>query len=171
MLLDICPTLHMYETTDDKFAKGYWHWFFKILPSPYPESVIGSNPLAFWNTLARRPTHSRAVHTAEAVAAYHAAFFKPETIHATCEDYRASATIDLDHDKQDRQDGRKIAVPALRVLWGAKGMMPIYGDVVEVWKGVSDAQVEVTGTSLDCGHYIPEEQSEEVLKEIFAFLL
>jgi haloacetate dehalogenase len=88
----------------------------------------------------------------------------------TCEDYRASATIDLEHDRNDRNEGRKISVPALRILWGANGMIPKFGDPVEVWKKVSDeAKVKVTGRSLACGHYIPEEKSDELLKEIVDF--
>jgi haloacetate dehalogenase len=87
----------------------------------------------------------------------------------TCEDYRASASIDLDHDRKDRSEGRKISAPAVRILWGSNGMIPKFGDPVEIWKEVSGDNVQVTGRSIDSGHFIPEEKSKEVLKEIIDF--
>jgi len=147
-----------------------------------------SNPHTFWDALISRATHSGVAHTPEAIHKYQSAFFEQETVHAvslrlycqchlpspcsqTCEDYRASATIDLDHDREDLASDRKISIPALRVLWGAKGMIAKYGDVVAEWKKVCHEDiVEVTGRQMDCGHYIAEEKSEELLQEILDFL-
>jgi haloacetate dehalogenase len=172
MLLDICPTLLMYESTDMRFASGYWHWFFNIMPYPHPENIIMADPLAFWNALVNRSTHSRVVLTSEAIEKYKSDFFKRETVHASCEDYRASATIDLDHDRFDISNGRKMTIPALRILWGSKTMIPTYGDVVGHWKKLCDEQkTSVTGRVLDCGHFIPEDKSEELLQEILDFFL
>jgi hypothetical protein len=123
---------------------------------------------------------------------YQRYFFQPEAVHAvsagldaplacmhqcrcfgssqTCEDYRAAATIDLVHDRQDREQGNKVSVQKLRVLWGSKGMIEVMGNALETWKAYSADSVEVSGRSLDCGHYIPEEQPQALLEEIFAFL-
>ncbi|OZJ02917.1 hypothetical protein BZG36_04112 [Bifiguratus adelaidae] len=170
ILLDICPTLAMYESTDMKFAAGYWHWFFNIIPTPHAENIISADPLAFWNALARRETHKDVIHTTEALEEYQSAFFKPDTIHATCEDYRAAATIDLEHDRADLANNHKLSVPALRILWGKKGIIPRY-DVLAEWRNVCHLdKVEVSGRALDCGHYIAEERSAELLEEIFEFL-
>lgn len=87
-----------------------------------------------------------------------------------CEDYRASTTIDADHDREDRDKGHKLEIPKLRALWGGKGMLASYGDVVKVWRNHSAANVEVDGRALECGHYIAEERPEELLKEIEDFL-
>ncbi|KZP26605.1 alpha/beta hydrolase fold protein [Athelia psychrophila] len=183
MLLDICPTLFMYETTNMKFAAAYWHWFFLILPTPYSvaslgssyevierENVIMADPMAFWQALGSRSTHAGAVHTEEAIQKYQSAFFNRDTVHASCEDYRAAASIDLDHDRADLAANRKIAIPALRILWGKKGMIETYGDVVGIWKKVCEDKVEVSGHGMDSGHYIAEEKSDELLKEILGFM-
>ena len=89
----------------------------------------------------------------------------PETIHAICEDYRAAATIDFAHDAEDREAGRRITCP-VRVLWGGRGNLEEWYDVLEVWRGWAD---DVGGRSIDSGHYVPEEAPEETLSEIRAF--
>lgn len=88
----------------------------------------------------------------------------------SCEDYRAAATIDLEHDRHDRSNGKRLQLEKLRVLWGAKGMIERLGKVVETWKQYSSDGVDVSGRSYDCGHYIPEEVPDEVIREVFEFL-
>jgi len=121
MLLDICPTLKMYDETDMKFAVGSWHWFFNIIPSPYPENVIMADPKAYWTALSSRVTHNSVVHTEQALTEYQTSFFQREAVHATCEDYRAAATIDLEHDRADFQAGHKLGIPELRVICEDRG--------------------------------------------------
>ncbi|KAI9634603.1 hydrolase [Dioszegia hungarica] len=168
-LLDIAPTVYMYEKTNMNFAEGYWHWFYLIQPSPGPERMILADPEAYWGTLAGRATHKLVQFSEDAVKEYKENLSTMEGIHATCEDYRASATIDLDHDRADRSAGKKLSVAKLKIIWGGKGMIDRYGDVLSVWKGYAEDGVEVSGTSLDCGHYIPEEKPEELLKEVLDF--
>ncbi|KAK1925947.1 alpha/beta hydrolase [Papiliotrema laurentii] len=170
MVLDITPTLDMYEKTNMTFAAGYWHWFFLIQAAPEPENVINADPSAFWKLLTRKASHANMAWSENDLDEYQRYFFQPETVHATCEDYRAAATIDLVHDRQDREQGNKVSVQKLRVLWGSKGMIEVMGNALETWKAYSADSVEVSGRSLDCGHYIPEEQPQALLEEIFAFL-
>ena len=88
----------------------------------------------------------------------------------SCEDYRAAATIDLEHDRHSRSIGEKLQVGSLRALWGKQGIIGKMGDPVETWKSYSSEKTQVSGRSVDCGHYIPEEQPDELLKEIHEFL-
>lgn len=83
-----------------------------------------------------------------------------------CEDYRAAATIDLEHDREDRKNGHRLSVPKIRVFWGSQGLIPKYGDVIGVWKDHAEDHVEVKGRALESNHYIPEMASEDVYKEI-----
>ena len=163
-VLDIAPTLTMYERTDMAFATAYYHWFFLIQPFDLPERLIGADPDFYlehkngaWSQVAN-------CFTAEALAEYKRCFNNPETIHATCEDYRAAASIDLDHDRADH--ARKIACPLL-VLWGAGGVVGRSYDVLSVW---GERAVNVQGRALACGHYLAEEAPEETLAELRAFL-
>lgn len=129
------------------------------------------NPEKFWALLAGRASHQNVLWTPEDLAEYKKYYFQPATIHAICEDYRASTTIDAEHDRADLERGNKLTVPKVRVLWGAKGMLGTYEDVVRVWRDHAAAQVDVSGRPLECGHYIPEEQPEALLSEIQAFLV
>ena len=114
-VLDISPTLKMYQRTDMSFAKAYYHWFFLIQQAPLPEKMLrGHAPWYILKRLGRGPSRLR-YFSKEAIVQYTRAFQDPRTIHATCEDYRAAATIDLVHDKQDRR--KKIRMPML-ALWG-----------------------------------------------------
>ncbi|ORY30767.1 putative hydrolase or acyltransferase of alpha/beta superfamily [Naematelia encephala] len=170
MLLDIAPTLWMYAGTKTSFAMGYWHWFFYPQPYPGPEEVINANPEKYWSMLSSRKSHSNVIWEDEDIREYKKFFFQPETIHAICEDYRASTTIDADHDREDWEDGNLLQIPRLRILWGGKGMIASYGDVVQVWRDHASESVAIDGRALDCGHYIAEEQPEELLIEIEDFL-
>lgn len=164
-LLDIAPTAHMYETTERRFATGYYHWFFLIQPAPLPERMIGADPEFYLrNKLGAWGRGGEAAHGPEAMAEYIAAFSDPACIAATCEDYRAAATIDLDHDAAD--SAARIACPVL-ALWGARGLVGQLYDVLEVWR--DKAAGPVTGRALDCGHFLPEEQPEETARALLEF--
>ncbi|NIE84636.1 MULTISPECIES: alpha/beta hydrolase [unclassified Burkholderia] len=165
MLLDIAPTLAMYEKTDRAFATAYFHWFFLIQPAPLPETLIGANPDVYVERVMGGRSAGLAPFAPEALEAYRHALRQPGAVHAMCEDYRASATIDLEHDRADLERGTKLACP-LRVLWGAEGVVARCFDPLEEWRAVAR---DVSGRSLDCGHYIPEEAPEALLDEILSF--
>lgn len=160
-LLFICPTLHMYNTANRALATFYFHWFFLIQPEPFPETLIGANAEAVLKQF------MGAVQGIEpqALAEYLRCFSDPATIHATCEDYRAAATIDLAHDEADLDE--KIACPLL-VLWGAQGLVGQMYDVLAVWRERADS---VSGRALLCGHWLPQEAPKETLAELRAFLI
>jgi haloacetate dehalogenase len=164
MVLDISPTLCMYENTTMEFAKGYWHWFFLIQPEPVPETLIGANP-EYWlkNHMGRHA--GTGIFSPDRWAEYLAGASNPEGMHAMCEDYRAAATIDLVHDREDRELGKKLQMP-VRVLWGEHGLVNKCFKPVEDWKRVTN---EVTGKSVPCGHYIPEELPETLIDEARIF--
>jgi haloacetate dehalogenase len=165
MLLDIAPTLAMYEHTTEEFARAYWHWFFLIQPPPLPERLIESDPSSYVRTVMGRRHAGLAAFDPEALTHYERCAGLPGTAHAICEDYRASAGIDLDHDRADRAAGNKVEI-ALRVLWGARGTVGQCFDVLALWR---DAATRITGRALECGHYIAEEQPAELLDEMLAF--
>lgn len=163
-VLDIVPTRHVFETADKELATAYYHWFFLIQPYDLPEHLIGADPdyflgkkLGGWGTDAD-------VFAPEAYAEYRRCFRDAKTIHASCEDYRAAATIDLTHDETDWD--RKVECPLL-ALWGEKGVVERLYDVLEVWCGYAS---DVRGKALSAGHYLPEERSEETAKELTLFL-
>jgi haloacetate dehalogenase len=161
-LLDICPTLHMYNTTNRLFASFYYHWFFLIQPAPFPETLIGNNVEATLKQFmgAVMP----AAIEPEAFAEYLRCFSDPAMIHASCEDYRAAATIDLVHDQADLD--KKIACPLL-LLWGARGLVGQMYDVPAVWR---ERAANVSGKALPCGHWVAEEVPNETLAELKTFL-
>ena len=164
MVLDISPTLTMYENTTMEFARGYWHWFFLIQPEPIPEAMIGANP-EFWlkNHMGRHA--GTGIFSLDNWAEYLAGASNPQSMHAMCEDYRAAATIDLEHDRADRQLGKKLEMP-LRVLWGEHGLINTCFDPIADWGRVAN---QVSGRTVSCGHYIPEELSDELIEEARAF--
>lgn len=165
MLLDIAPTLAMYEHTTDTFARLYWHWFFLIQPAPLPERLIESDPVFYLHSLMGRRHAGLGAFDRAALAEYERCAAQPGSAHAMCEDYRAAATIDLEHDRADRAAGVRLAMP-LRVLWGAQGVVAKCFDVLALWR---DAAQQVDGRALDCGHYIAEEQPAQLLSEIDGF--
>jgi haloacetate dehalogenase len=164
MVLDISPTLTMYENTNMEFAKGYWHWFFLIQAHPIPETLIGANP-EFWlrNHMGRHA--GTGIFDSQSWAEYLAGASNPESMHAMCEDYRAAASIDLIHDRADRDAGKKLAMP-LRVLWGQHGLVAKCFSPIEDWNRVA---TDVSGSAVPCGHYIPEELPDELLAEAERF--
>ena len=164
MVLDISPTLTMYENTTMQFAKGYWHWFFLIQPEPVPETMIGANP-EYWlkNHMGRHA--GTGIFTLDRWSEYLAGASNPQGMHAMCEDYRAAATIDLEHDRFDRDLGKKLEMP-VRVLWGEHGLVNKCFDPINDWKRVAN---QVSGKTLPCGHYIPEELPGELIEDARAF--
>jgi haloacetate dehalogenase len=165
MLLDIAPTLAMYENTSEAFARAYWHWFFLIQPPPLPEALIDSDPVRYIRSVMGGRHAGLAPFTPEALAEYERCAAIPGSAQAICGDYRASAAIDLDHDRADIAAGRRLAQP-LRVLWGAHGAVGRSFDVLSLWRERAD---DVAGGALPCGHYIPEEAPAELLAEALAF--
>jgi haloacetate dehalogenase len=194
VVIDIVPTLDMYEATDMRFASWYYHWFFLIQPAPLPERLIGADPsfylrwtLGGWGKGQADGTSPRSLPTEgladalgaarpasglgfvepEALAEYERCFNRADTIHAACEDYRASATIDLEHDRASRAAGVKIACPML-VLWGTRGVVSRLYDPPALWRAQCAATVE--GAALPAGHFIPEELPAETVTQLRAFL-
>jgi haloacetate dehalogenase len=165
MVLDISPTLTMYENTTMEFARGYWHWFFLIQPEPVPETLIGANP-EYWlkNHMGRHAGTD--IFEPGCWADYLAGAQNPEGMHAMCEDYRAAASIDLVHDRVDRERGKKLSMP-MRVLWGEHGLVNKCFEPILDWSRVSTN--EITGKYLPCGHYIPEECPEALIQEVKTF--
>ena len=167
-LIDIAPTLDMYEATDMGFASAYYHWFHLIQPAPLPERMIGGNArfyllwkLGGWG--AQSVQHVEP----QALAEYERCFCTAEGIHGACEDYRASAGIDLDHDRASREAGRKIACDLL-VMWGERGVVHRYFDPPRLWQAQCGGRVSpclVAGA----GHFIPEEQPDTVAAEVQRF--
>jgi haloacetate dehalogenase len=163
-VLDICPTKTMYERTDRAFAKAYFHWFFLIQPAPFPEKLIGADPEFFIKFQMGRRHGGLQVFAPDAMAEYVRCFSDPASIHASCEDYRAAESIDLEHDAADL--AQKIACPVL-ALWGKHGVIEQQFDCLADWRAVAR---EVRGHALDCGHYLPEEQPDEIARQLESFL-
>ncbi len=156
--LDIAPTLHMYQNTSDAFARAYWHWFFLIKAAPVPETMIGADPAFFLRQHMSRGPSGVDLFDPVAFDEYLRCFNDPGAIHATCEDYRASASVDLAQDAGDI--GRlKIQCPML-ALWGSKGAVGQCFDVLASWRAWAD---DVRGEAVESGHYLPEEAPEALL--------
>src|SRR5271167_5144770 len=162
-LLDIVPTLYRFETIDQKAATSSWHWFFLIQPRGFPERLIGSEAEFFLrhqlSTLLRDPAKL----APEEFAEYLRCFRNPETIRATCDEYRAGASIDLVHDRADR--GRKLTMPLL-VLWGRRSSQGSAYDVLTVWREHAET---ISGRGIDSGHFLPEEAPEETYRALRGF--
>ncbi len=167
MLLDIAPTLAMYENTTQAFATSYWHWFFLIQPQPLPEALIESDPVRYIRSVMGKRHAGLAAFAPEAMQEYERCIQIPGSARGICEDYRASATIDLEHDRADIAAGKKLSVP-LRVLWGEHGVVGANFDVIRLW---SERATNVTGRALPCGHYIAEEAPGELFAEANNFFL
>ena len=165
VLLDIAPTLAMYEQTNQVFATAYWHWFFLIQPAPLPERLIQSDPAGYVRHVMNRSA-GLTPFDPRALAEYERCMALPGAAHALCEDYRASAGIDLDLDRADRDSGRRLVMPVL-VLWGEQGVIQRCFSPLDEWRRVAE---RVEGRSLHCGHYIPEEAPEELLDNVLPFL-
>jgi haloacetate dehalogenase len=163
-VLDISPTAIMYGRTDKDFATAYYHWFFLIQPYDLPERLIGADPAYYLRKkVGGWGSAGLSIFDPRALAEYERCFCDPATIHATCEDYRAAATIDLEHDAAD--EGREIDCPLL-VLWGEKGVVHRFFDPIADWKSVAS---DVRGKVLPSGHYLAEEAPDETFRELLGF--
>ena len=164
--LDVAPTVAMYEQTSFEFARAYWHWFFLVRPAPFPETLIRADPdLYLKQTMGARSAGLKPF-TSEAYAAYLRCLSDPATAHGICEDYRASITIDLEHDRADLAAGKRIVSPFL-ALWGADGAVGKCFDPLAEWRHWN---ADVSGEALPCGHYIAEEVPALLLERVLAFL-
>jgi haloacetate dehalogenase len=163
MLIDISPTRTMYEQTDLAFAKLYYHWFFLIQPHPLPETLIGADPKFYLRfSLGGWGSEGKSFIPPKVMAEYERCFCTPEAIHAACEDYRAAATIDLEHDSVEE----KIPCP-VHVVWGEHGVVGRLFQPLSDWQ--DKAQLAVTGDSVAAGHFIPEEKPDWLLQQMLAF--
>lgn len=163
-VLDISPTLKMFESTDLAFATAYYHWFLMLQPAPLPEQMLaGQVPFNILGRVGRAEPDLSSFDRA-AIDAYVRAYADPAAIHGSCEDYRAAGTIDLEHDRADR--GKKIRTPLL-ALWGARAVVGKMFDCLADWREVAE---NVSGRAVDCGHFIPEEAPQETLDELLAFI-
>jgi haloacetate dehalogenase len=166
MLLDIAPTLSMYTQTNEAFARAYWHWFFLIRPAPLPETLIEANPDAYLRSVMGSRSAGLKPFTEQAFDEYRRCLQQPGSARGICEDYRASASIDLEHDRTDIAAQHHLNLP-LRVLWGAEGTVGRCFDPLKEWQQVAK---NVSGQALPAGHYIAEEVPELLLAEALAFL-
>ena len=167
-VIDIAPTLDMYARTDFDFARAYYHWFHLIQPTPLPELMIGGNPRAYlhaklggWGSGGLGHIEPRAL------AEYERCFCRDEAIHTACEDYRASAGIDLEHDRESRARGHKIACDTL-MLWGEHGVVQRLFDPLALWQ--AQCAGAVTGWAMPAGHFIPEQLPDETAAALQAFM-
>ena len=166
VLLDIAPTLSMYAQTDEAFARAYWHWFFLIRPAPLPEALIESNPELYLRSVMGSRSAGLNPFTDAAFAEYLRCLSLPGSATGICEDYRASAGIDLAHDQADIDAGNQLNLPLL-VLWGAEGTVGRCFEPLKEWQQVA---TDVRGKALPAGHYLAEEVPELLLDEVLTFL-
>ena len=164
VVLDIVPTATMYARTDRAFATRYFWWFFLIQPAPLPERLIEADPEFYLRHHLARQSRTPGVPEEALVQEYLRCYRQPGAIHAICEDYRAAATIDLDHDAADA--GRQVEVPLL-ALWGARGVVGELYDVLATWR---EKAADVQGQALPCGHALQEEAPDETAAALVAFL-
>jgi len=166
-VLDIVPTIEHFERTDMAFALGYYHWFWFAQPHPFPEELINAAPETWFRAHTSREPKPPSFFRSEALEDYLRAAHDPEMIAGMCEDYRAAATIDLEHDRISRAQGQKVRCPML-VLWGDKGKIGGWYDPIALWREYCDG--EVGGGAVESGHYLAEEAPEEVLRQLKSFL-
>ena len=165
MVLDISPTLAMYEQTTMQFASSYWHWFFLIQKAPIPETMIGANTEFFMKQFMGGRHAGLSIFAPECWQEYVLAMSDPACLHAMCEDYRAAASIDLEHDRQSIAQKQLLEMP-VRVLWGEFGQVNACFKPLEDWRKLG---TDVSGQTLQSGHYIPEEIPEGLIAEALSF--
>jgi haloacetate dehalogenase len=167
-VFDVVPTGEVWSRADAAMALGYWHWAFLAQPAPLPERLIEADPDAFFDFHVRALGLGKAPdrYPADLMTAYRRLLDDPGTVQAICEDYRAGAGVDRDHDDADR--GRRRIEAPLLALWSARGALPrFYGDVLDVWRPWAR---QVTGRGLDASHFLVEDQPEQVADLLSAFL-
>jgi haloacetate dehalogenase len=161
-VLDIVPTHVVYARLDQRHATTVWRYFFLVQPPDLPERLLGADPVFYLEHTLHEWCGTPGALAAEAAAEYRRCFDRA-MISASCEDYRAGATVDLAHDAGDA--GRRIGCP-VHVLWSAEGLGSSY-DVLSIWREEADV---VTGRAFDCGHFLAEERPDETVAELVAFL-
>jgi len=166
VLMDVAPTLAMYEQTSDEFARAYWHWFFLIQDAPLPERLIQADPPAYVRDIIGRRHAGLAPFDPRALSEYERCIALAGTAHAICEDYRAAAGIDLVHDREDRDAGRLLRTPVL-ALWGRDSVVHRCFHPLAEWRKVA---TDVAGDALPCGHYVAEEAPQALLDKVVPFL-
>jgi haloacetate dehalogenase len=167
-VLDIVPTLEAFERMDAKRALGTYHWLFLAQPHDLPERLIAGDSDFYLDWTVRSWCGAGASLAPEAMAEYRRAFRAPAAIHAACEDYRAGATLDCEHDRADRDAGRRIACPMLALWGGKRSVGAAAGDPLATWRRWAG---QVEGGPLDCGHFLAEEAPDAVaaaLRRFFA---
>ena len=163
VIMDVIPTLEQFEGLGWRGSLFGYHWYFLAQPPPLPERLISHEPELYLRTAMGNWAGDMSAIEGAPFEAYLAAF-TPETIRASCDDYRAGARLDTEADRADREAGTRIECPLL-VLWGeARAPRP---EVLEAWRRWA---TDVRGRGLACGHFLPEEAPEEVLTELQAFL-
>ena len=167
-VLDILPTHDYWERMDRKFALKIYHWAFLAQPAPFPETMIAAAADTFLNHTLASWTAGKTLDCfdADALEHYHAFFAQPERIAATCEDYRAGATIDFEHDRSDLEAGNRIQPPLLAV-WGQSGIAPAAETPLDVWSRWARS---VTGGPIESGHFVAEENPSELMAMLLPFL-
>jgi haloacetate dehalogenase len=163
--LTVIPTIEVWERTSKGFAMGAWHWLFFAQPFDLPERLIGGDPGYFFDwTLTKMAKYPERL-APQAIAAYRAAFMRADVRRAIFNDYRAGATLDEEHDREDRRRGRRLGCPVY-VTWEADryhtGETPI-----DIWHAWAD---EVQGCPIDAGHLQAEEAPEELIAAVLPFL-
>lgn len=164
-VLDVVPTLEQFERMGQAGSLGSYHWYFLAQPPPFPETLISAQADYFLHHMLSNWSGSEGIFTPAAMAEYERCFRNPETIRATCEDYRAGATIDCELDATDREQGHRITCPML-ALWGEKGRPHKRREVLDIWRLWA---TDVAGHGLPCGHFLPEEAPEETLQALRTF--
>jgi haloacetate dehalogenase len=165
-ILDIMPQHHLLNNVTRQWGRASYHWFFMIQPFDLPERLMGADPDFFIEKKLAKTAQGLSFFGEAALAEYKRCFRKEATIHAMCEDYRATFGVDLDMDTQDVAAGRRIECPVL-LLWGATGAVGRNHKPADVWKGYA---ADIRGAAaLPCGHYLSEEAPEETYRELRAF--
>lgn len=162
-VIDIAPTREMYRDGGFDFAQAYWHWYWLTQPAPMPERLIGADSEWYWRMKCR--ALGAGVFAPDAEAEYLAAWTS-ETITASCDDYRASATIDLTHDDADAAARKRISMP-LQALWAERGAIERLFDCLALWRERAE---DVRGQVLPGGHYLAEEHPEALFDALLPFL-
>lgn len=170
-VLDVLPTTHVYAHVDRRLATAYYHWFFYLQPAPLPENLIAGDPTGYLHSLLGGwGSAALDAYSPAQLAEYERCFADPATRHAMLEDYRAAASVDLEHDGADAATGRRVRCPLL-VLWGAHGVVGTGpDDVLAVWRERAEHDDLVTGHALDAGHFLVDERPAETLAALRSFL-
>jgi haloacetate dehalogenase len=165
-ILDIVPQHYLFNHVTQKWATSSYHWFFMIQPFDLPERLMSADPDYFITKKLAKTEQGLSFFGEEALAEYKRCFRNPATVHAMCEDYRATAGVDLAMDTADFAAGRRIVTPLL-LLWGATGAVGRLQKPAEVWK---DYAADIRGAeALPCGHYLSEEAPEETYRALHRF--